>query len=105
MNSTRITLALLVSFFAAGAPALAQPSAPPTTRPATRPATQPAPDARPSPLNAPGYQYPMVDPQGRAYFRISAPSAQSVVIGVGRRFSLTKGEDGVWYGNSGEPLP
>ena len=46
-----------------------------------------------------------VDPQGRAYFRISAPSAQSVVIGIGRRFALAKGEDGVWSGSSGEPLP
>jgi enterochelin esterase-like enzyme len=93
----------LVSFIFAGAAAFGQavPAASATTRPAT---TQPAPDARPSPLNAPGYQFPMVDPQGRAYFRISAPGAQSVVIGIGRRIPLTKGENGVWYGTS-DPLP
>jgi enterochelin esterase-like enzyme len=106
MSSTRISLPLLVSFFVGCAPALSQPSTPPpTTQPAKQPTTQPAPDARPSPLNAPGYQYPMVDPQGRAYFRIAAPNAQSVVIGIGRRFPLTKGENGVWYGSSGDPLP
>src|ERR671910_811851 len=96
MTSPRIALAFLASLFAGGTTALGQPA------PA---ATQPAPDAKPSPLNAPGYQYPMVDPQGRAYFRISAPNAQSVAIGIGRRFPLTKGEDGVWHGSSGDPLP
>jgi len=118
MKTDRITLALWMSFFAVGGCALGQPAPapPPTTPPVatptvttspatTRPATtQPSPDAKPNPLNAPGYQYPMVDPQGRAYFRIVAPSAQSVVIGVGRRISLTKGADGVWYGTS-DPLP
>jgi enterochelin esterase family protein len=103
MTSARITVALLVSFLAVGGVALGQavPAAPATTRPAT---TQPSPDARPNPLNAPGNQWPMVDPQGRAYFRIVAPSAQSVVIGLGRRIPLTKFENGVWYAAS-EPLP
>jgi enterochelin esterase-like enzyme len=90
------------------APAAATPAAPaapakPTGEP--KPADgQPAPDARPSVLNAPGYQYPMVDSQGRATFRITAPNAQSVVVAVGQRVSLTKGENGVWTGTSG-PLP
>jgi enterochelin esterase family protein len=97
-----MTLAMLGCFLLAIAPVFAQPS---TAPPATRPSTQPAPDAKPSALNAPGYQYPMVDPTGRAYFRIVAPNAQSVVIGAGRRFPLTKGQDGVWYGTSGDPLP
>jgi enterochelin esterase family protein len=98
MTSARINVTLLVSFFAVGG---AAPAAPPAT---TRSTTQPAADAKPSPLNAPGYQYPMIDPQGRAYFRIAAPSAQSVVIGVGHRIPLIKGENGVWYGTS-DPLP
>src|SRR4051794_7499564 len=102
MTSARINVALLVSFLAVDATALGQ--AAPATSATTRPTTQPAADARPSPLNAPGYQYPMVDPAGRASFRIVAPSAQSVVIGVGRRIPLTKGEDGVWSGTS-DPLP
>lgn len=102
MIPVRLASVLAVCFLLGDAPALAQPAA---TPPATRPTTQPAADARPNPLNAPGYRYPMVDPQGRAYFRIVAPDAQSVVIGVGRRFPLTKGEGGVWYGSSGDPLP
>src|SRR5688500_16145954 len=102
MNPARMTSVLIGCLFLCGATALAQPAAAP---PSTRPSTQPTPDARPTPLTAPGYQYPMVDPTGRAYFRIVAPNAQSVVIGVGRRFPLTKFEDGAWYGNSGDPLP
>ena len=109
MTSARTAAALLVLCISWGATALGQdPSAASPAAPAAAtppPAPPPAPDAKPSPLNAPGYQYPMVDPQGRAYFRISAPNAQSVVIGIGRRFALAKGEDGVWQGSSGDPLP
>ena len=68
------------------------------------PATQPAADARPSPLNAPGFEYPKVDSKGQATFRLNAPKAQSVVIGVGKRFALTKGTDGVWSVTT-SPLP
>jgi enterochelin esterase-like enzyme len=103
MTSARLNVALLISFLAVGGAALGQPA--PAAPATTRPTTQPGPDAKPNPLNAPGYQYPMVDPAGRAYFRISAPNAQSVVIGIGRRFPLTKGENGVWSGSSGDPLP
>jgi enterochelin esterase family protein len=63
-------------------------------------ATQPTSDARPSVLNAPGHQYPMVDSRGRATFRITAPGAQSVVISIGRRFPLTKDENGAWIGTT-----
>jgi enterochelin esterase-like enzyme len=68
------------------------------------PATQPAADARPSPLNAPGYEYPKVDSKAQATFRISAPNAKSVVVGLGKRFALTKGPDGVWMVTT-SPLP
>jgi enterochelin esterase-like enzyme len=71
---------------------------------AADPATQPASDAKPSVLNAPGYQYPMVDSQRRATFRITAPNAQAVIVSVGRRFPLTKDSNGVWTGTT-EPLP
>src|SRR5437763_16744490 len=107
MTTARLTVALWVSFLAAGTTASAQPaSAQPETTPpaASPPSTQPAADARPSPLNAPGQQYPMVDPQARAYFRIVAPEAKTVVVGLGRKVPLTKFDDGVWYAAS-EPLP
>src|SRR5436190_14476729 len=68
------------------------------------PATQPAPDARPSPLNAPGYEYPKVDSNAQATFRINAPNAKSVVVGLGKPFALTKGADGGWSVTT-SPLP
>src|SRR4051794_37837069 len=67
-------------------------------------AGQPPSDARPSVLNAPGHDYPMVDSQLRGLFRITAPDAQSVVVSVGKRFPLTKGENGMWTGTT-DPLP
>lgn len=62
-------------------------------------------DFRPAATNAPGYQYPMVDSKGRVMFRFHAPTAQSVVADiVGRKFPLTKGEDGFWSGTT-DSLP
>jgi enterochelin esterase-like enzyme len=58
---------------------------------------QPADDWKPSVLNQPGQQYPQVNSERRARFRIVAPQAQSVSAG---RTVLTKGEDGVWVGTS-----
>jgi enterochelin esterase-like enzyme len=54
-------------------------------------------DFKPSILNQPGQQYPQVNSQRRARYRIVAPQAQSVSTG---RTVLTKGEDGVWTGTS-----
>jgi enterochelin esterase-like enzyme len=54
-------------------------------------------DFKPSTVNQPGQQYPMVNSQRRARFRVVAPQAQSVSAG---RTKLTKGEDGVWTGVS-----
>jgi enterochelin esterase-like enzyme len=56
-----------------------------------------AEDFKPSALNQPGQQYPQVNSQRRARFRVKAPDAQSVSAG---RTKLTKGEDGVWTGVS-----
>jgi hypothetical protein len=109
MTTARFTVALCVSFLAVGAasfgqPAPAAPAAPAPAGPSASPTTQPAADAKPSAVNAPGQQYPMVDPQGRAYFRIVAPEAKTVVVGVGRKIPLAKFDNGVWYGTS-DPLP
>jgi enterochelin esterase-like enzyme len=54
-------------------------------------------DFKPSTLNQPGQQYPQVNSQRRARFRVMAPEAQSVSAG---RTKLTKGADGVWTGVS-----
>ena len=54
-------------------------------------------DFKPSTLNQPGQQYPQVNSQRRARYRIVAPEAQSISAG---RTKLTKGEGGVWTGVS-----
>lgn len=54
-------------------------------------------DFKPSTLNQPGQQYPQVNSQRRARFRVTAPEAQSISAG---RTKLTKGEGGMWTGTS-----
>ncbi|MCQ2113131.1 MAG: esterase [Bacteroidaceae bacterium] len=66
-------------------------------------------DFQPSELNQPGQQYPMVNSQGYARFRIQAPQAQhvSVSLGLGGTHGgtdLTKGEDGWWTGTTSTPM-
>jgi len=59
-------------------------------------------DFKPASTNAPGSQYPQVNSEGRARFRIYAPDAQSIRVSL-RNTALTKGDDGVWTGTT-EPL-
>jgi len=59
-------------------------------------------DFKPASTNAPGSQYPQVNSERRAMFRVVAPKANSVVVSL-RNTALTKGEDGVWTGVT-EPL-
>src|SRR5690349_4837016 len=68
--------------------------------------TQPvAEDFKPSSLNQPGQQYPQVNSQRYARFRVVAPGAQSVRVNLGRGgTALTKGEDGAWTGTTANPL-
>jgi enterochelin esterase-like enzyme len=65
-------------------------------------------DFKPSTLNQPGQEYPQVNSQGYARFRITAPQAQNVRVSLGGLerggFSLDKGEDGVWTGVTQKPL-
>ncbi len=65
-------------------------------------------DFKPSALNQPGQQYPQVNSQRYARFRIAAPQAQSVRVSLGGRerggFALDKGDDGVWTGVTQKPL-
>jgi enterochelin esterase-like enzyme len=61
-------------------------------------------DFKPSTLNQPGQQYPQVNSQGYARFRIVAPQAQSVSVSFGGGTPLAKGEDGVWTGATTRPL-
>lgn len=65
-------------------------------------------DFKPSTLNQPGQEYPQVNSQGYARFRIFAPAADSVRVslGLGGRggTKLTKGEDGYWTGTTEGPM-
>ncbi len=67
-----------------------------------------ADDWKPSTLNQPGQEYPQVNSQRYARFRIVAPEAQSVKVSLGGLerggFALDKGEDGVWTGVTQKPL-
>lgn len=68
----------------------------------------PVEDFRPNELNQPGQQYPMVNSEGYARFRIDAPTAKSVIVslGLGGRGGtvLHKDKDGVWTGTTQGPM-
>ena len=67
-------------------------------------------DFKPSTKNQPQQEYPMVNSQGYARFRIVAPNAQSVSVGLGlggdgrAGTTLRKDENGVWTGTTSAPL-
>lgn len=66
-------------------------------------------DFKPSTLNQPGKEYPQVNSQGYARFKIEAPQAQSVVVSLGLGGTkggtpLTKGDDGFWTGTTAGPM-
>ena len=42
-------------------------------------------------------EYPRVDKQKRGYFRLYAPKAQEVYLVCGKRYDMTKDNDGWWY--------
>ena len=67
-----------------------------------------AEDFKPSSLNQPDQEYPQVNSQGYARFRVIAPEAQSVSasLGLGGQGGtvLAKAEDGSWMGTSAGPL-
>ena len=66
-------------------------------------------DFKPSTKNQPGQEYPQVNSQGYARFKIVAPQAQSVVVSLGLGGTrggtpLAKTEDGSWMGTTAGPL-
>jgi GH35 family endo-1,4-beta-xylanase/enterochelin esterase-like enzyme len=69
---------------------------------------QPKEDFKPNVLNQPGQEYPMVNSEGYARFRIDAPDAKSVIVslGLGGRGGtvLRKDKDGVWTGTTEGPM-
>ena len=65
-------------------------------------------DFQPSSKNQPGQEYPMVNSQGYARFRINAPGAKSVVVSLGLGGQggtvLRKNKEGVWVGTTAGPM-
>src|SRR5690606_34777180 len=65
-------------------------------------------DFKPSTLNQPGQEYPQVNSQGYARFRVIAPAADSVKVslGLGGRGGtlLAKTQDGSWMGTTEGPM-
>lgn len=68
----------------------------------------PKEDFRPNELNQPGQEYPQVNSEGYARFRVVAPDAKSVIVslGLGGRGGtvLRKDKDGVWTGTTDGPM-
>ncbi|MBP3212117.1 MAG: endo-1,4-beta-xylanase [Prevotella sp.] len=68
----------------------------------------PKEDFRPNVLNQQGQEYPQVNSEGYARFRIDAPDAKSVIVslGLGGRGGtvLHKDKDGVWTGTTEGPM-
>ncbi len=66
-------------------------------------------DFKSSSLNQPGKEFPQVNSQGYARFRIEAPQAQSVVVSLGLGGTkggtpLVKAGDGSWTGTTAGPM-
>ena len=65
-------------------------------------------DFVPSEMNQPGQQYPQVNSQGYARFRVEAPEAQEVVVSLGLGgqggTKLKKTYDGSWVGTTAGPM-
>ncbi|HEX3147912.1 MAG TPA: alpha/beta hydrolase-fold protein [Gemmataceae bacterium] len=64
------------------------------------PKPAPVEDFKPATSNQPGKQYPQVNSEGRARFRIVVPQAQSVRVPEWAGVTLTKGDDGAWVGTT-----
>lgn len=65
-------------------------------------------DFVPSVMNQPGQEYPMVNSQGYARFRVVAPDAKSVIVSLGLGGQggtvLRKNAEGVWVGTTDGPM-
>ena len=61
-------------------------------------------ETNPAPTNAPGVEFPRVDSQSRAIFRVEAPEAQKVQVDILKVYDMVKDEDGIWTATT-DPLP
>lgn len=59
-------------------------------------ANSPKSDWQSSAANLPGQEYPRINSERRAQFRIKAPDAKNVSINIGMPHAITRSEDGIW---------
>ena len=59
-------------------------------------ASAPADDWKPISSVAPGQQFPQLNSENRAKFRVNAPNAKEVGVSLGKPLTVTRSEDGVW---------
>ncbi len=95
MKKTSFALALLPLL--SGQLVLAQTTQPPA---APTQAAKVVEDFKPASSNQNGKQYPQVNSERRARFRIVAPTAQSVKVPEWGGITLTKDADGAWVGTT-----
>jgi enterochelin esterase family protein len=63
-------------------------------------------DFKPSSVNQPGKEFPMVNTEGRVRAQLSAPEAKLVQLDIGGvKYNMTKDEKGLWTGESGPQDP
>ncbi len=87
-----VKILIVLAFFATNCPGFAQTDPP-------APANYLGSDARPASSNAAGQQYPKVDGQQRAEFRLQAPTAQRVQVDIGaHKYDLARDDKGLWAG-------
>lgn len=53
-------------------------------------------DSKPAPTNIIGSEFPRVDSQSRAIFRVEAPNAQKVQVDILKVYDMVKDDDGFW---------
>jgi enterochelin esterase-like enzyme len=51
---------------------------------------------KPAATNVPGVEYPKIDPQNKAVFRVEAPTAQKVQLDLLKVYDMVKDDDGIW---------
>jgi enterochelin esterase-like enzyme len=91
------SMGLVLLALLAGRMASAQTQPAQATPPQSAPAVE---DFRPASSNQGGKEYPQVNSERRARFRIVAPQAQSVKVPEWGGVTLTKGQDGAWVGTT-----
>lgn len=57
---------------------------------------QTADDFKPASTNVPGQEYPKINSELRAIFRVNAPDARTVQVAVGHTYDLTRDTSGFW---------